>query len=196
VKTPGVNLHELLRRLGVRGGAAQPEMLEGVVPVSIFSEHADLASPVLPPKAALGCNFGVTATRFGVFDLVSKAAGGLVIETCAVGTPTAGGCQFRFAIASPGAFAAIGFPNAGFPVDMASDPVASTSRFGENAASVLTFTTFPAVFAQQMLSVRLPEQIYVAPGRQFVIEASTVSASFAVAMVFRELPAIASHPSL
>jgi hypothetical protein len=185
VKSDGVNLHELTRRLGDRNLSPQPALVDAVVPVGVFFDGTALVPPLLPPTAFAGCNFVTTAGRFACFQFNSRNEGGSQIDRILVGSLLNAidvTLQLRNA---PSIFTA---STVAPPQNVGQGPVLSTVDFGENAALQLGAGNLPTVTIQIGSNVNLGS-FFIPPGNSLFVEIQNVAAFLEFLIYWREYPA-------
>lgn len=183
MKADLLNLHEWIRRLGVRRSGWAPEFLETVQPVQVVGDVSALVPPLLPPTALSGGNHAAAAGRTFACQFRCRANGGgaflrLVRLTC-----SATNVWFWFIGAPVVMSTTVVCPS----INMGPDPVLSTFEVGDQAG-VLWTATRSQNFCLANTPLVLDDAFFVPSGSVFYAENLTGAGQGLVSITWQEVP--------
>ena len=179
------NLHEALRRLGVKD-ARKPELVDSsVLQAMVVGDVSHLANPLLPPTAWAGAFQGVVAGETGGIQVHARAEGGCFIAQAFLGI-TGANVRTVFTIDAANPLAADVFANTCTWFNMGPTNVRSVAYYGTSTVGVPA--NAPHIWCPSTNSVSVLEGIYLPNNYWFTWRSGTVQIAVDTAVLIWEPP--------
>ena len=179
------NLHEALKRLGVKGAYQHALSEQPVTPALVVGDVSNLSPVLLPPMGWFGGS--VTAGGAGQYSgvqVVSMGAGGALVRYFAYRPGANGNLILSIDATNPAA----GMATAVTERQMGPTPVSSIVNKGTSAVS-LSGTTYPNWRAGTAQSWLLPDLIFVPRGHFATFQFWPNNNNLEFALVVQDVPA-------
>lgn len=186
MKTPGLNLHELLRRLGRNRAPQQFDLSETVVPIALVSDLSQLVAPINAPTGMGGFKPVTTVGNSPAARLTSVAKGGTFILHWSF-TPAAD-CNLVYRVALNLPVLTTENLVAWHPAVAPVAPITSVGGIGDVLGNLFSPTQAPNVGCKAGIPFFGPA-LYVPAGYSFGAFTTTVSIDAAWSLIIRDCPA-------
>jgi len=182
------NLQEWLRRMGVQLQGEQPPLRFDIQPVQIVGDASSLSSPLLAPLSWFGNTVLAAVGQFATVTLKSLAPGGSFIREERVTTAVNTDYHWSFGVVP-----------AVTPTLIGAFQLTAHSMTPEDSTCVVTTGETAAVFGAGLFDNAVAQDnrtradfdvLYLAPGREYVMQNLTSNQSTSFAYLVQDVPAM------